>query len=344
MSNIFVNPKIGKASELGISLYEDNNHLEYLPNSTAEEKEIVIRGIYKQVLGNAYVMESERLEVLESQLKLGEIGVRGFISALAKSELYRSRFVDNCPRYRSIELSFKHFLGRAPESYEEMKAHSDILDRGGWEAEVDSYIDSDEYSQAFGEFFVPYYRGYKTQTGKSMVGFSHMFTLLRGPSSSDKNLVRGNYSRLNSSLISKNPSGVIPPSSSTSYGGITDAQKLIANVLKVNKPAITKPVASYPQRAYAQSTILAKQNEQQAKIKELKQQLSELSALANIGSIGLNKWQQNQSSSIAVSATNSANLSAEQEIAELEAKVADAQRLANFAESRLNRWRSKIFS
>ena len=141
-----------------------------------------------------------------------------------------------------------------------------------------------------------------------------------------------------------NCNGVVPPSSSTSYGGITDAQKLIANVLKVNKPAITKPVASYPQRAYAQSTILAKQNEQQAKIKELKQQLSELSALANIGSIGLNKWQQNQSSSIAVSATNSANLSAEQEIAELEAKVADAQRLANFAESRLNRWRSKIFS
>jgi hypothetical protein len=154
------------------------------------------------------------------------------VRQVARSELYRSRFFDNCPRYRAIELNFKHLLGRAPESYEEMSYHSQILDRDGYSAEIDSYIDSDEYINAFGEDIVPYYRGYKTQTGKNIVGFTYLFQLLRGASSSDKNLVMGNRPRLNRSLITHQPSGVTPPSSVGTYGGLTDVNKLLAEVLK----------------------------------------------------------------------------------------------------------------
>jgi hypothetical protein len=73
-----------------------------------------MNSLYKQVLGNAYVMDSERQIISESQFKLGEISVREFIRRLAKSDLYRSRFFESCARYRYIELTFRHLLGRAP--------------------------------------------------------------------------------------------------------------------------------------------------------------------------------------------------------------------------------------
>jgi phycoerythrin-associated linker protein len=203
----------GPASRLGVALYEDTSPVELWPGRSEEEIETVIRATYRQILGNAYVMESERLPVPESQLKRGEISVREFVRQVAKSELYRSRFFDSCPRYRSIELNFKHFLGRAPDSYEEMKAHSAILDEGGFEAEIDSYVDSDEYQSAYGEFTVPYYRGYKSRNGQSMVQFTHMFQLLRGASSSDlKGNLAGTKPRLNGLVIQNTPTAVVPPS------------------------------------------------------------------------------------------------------------------------------------
>lgn len=203
----------GPASQLGVSLFEDTEPVELLPGSSSEEKEIVIRAVYKQVLGNAYVMDSERLSVPESKLKNSEITVREFVRQVGKSDLYRSRFFESCPRYRAIELNFKHFLGRAPDGYDDMKFHSNILDEGSFEADIDSYIDSEEYDSAYGENIVPYYRGYKTQTGKKMVGFTHMFQLLRGASSSDlKGSLSGKSPALNKYVIQETPLAVVPPS------------------------------------------------------------------------------------------------------------------------------------
>ncbi|MDJ0555142.1 MAG: phycobilisome linker polypeptide [Microcoleaceae cyanobacterium MO_207.B10] len=203
----------GPASQLGVGLFEDTKPLELWPTRSSEEAETVILAVYRQVLGNAYVMESERLSVPESQLKNGEISVSEFVRQVGKSELYRSRFFETSPRYRVIELNFKHFLGRAPDGYDEMKLHSNILDEGGFEAEIDSYIDSEEYQAAYGENIVPYYRGYKTQTGKKMVGFTHIFQLLRGASSSDlKGSLSGNSPALNKYVIQETPLAVVPPS------------------------------------------------------------------------------------------------------------------------------------
>jgi len=348
LNNTFISPVITRASELGVGYYEDSDRQELLPNSSVEEKENLIRAIYRQILGNAYVMESERAVIAESQLKRGELSVRDFIRQVAKSDLYCSRFVDNCPRYRSIELNFKHFLGRAPESYAEMQLHSHILDTHGYEIDIDSYLDSDEYQDKYGQNIVPYYCGYKTQTGKSMVGFSHLLKLLRGSSGSDKNLVQGNYSRLNGSLISNVPSSYIPLSTVSSYGGVTDIQKLLANAIKVNLPS---PIAQ--QAAVEKSAELArltlevadqqKGQEQQAKIEQLQQKLAELKPLSDFGSRSLNKWQRMVPSKPEANATPSQVVSPEQEIADLEVQVADAQRLANFADRQLNKWRSKIF-
>ena len=203
----------GPASELGVSLFEETAPIELIPGRSTEEVESVIRAVYRQVLGNAYVMESERAVVPESQFKRGELSVREFVRALAKSEAYRSRFFETCPRYRFIELNFKHLLGRTPTDLEEMRMHSTILDTAGFEAEIDSYLDSDEYQNNYGENFVPYYRGYKSQPGQTMVGFTHMFSLLRGASSSDfKGSLSGKSPALNKNVIQSTPVAIVPPS------------------------------------------------------------------------------------------------------------------------------------
>ncbi|MEL6815825.1 MAG: phycobilisome linker polypeptide, partial [Cyanobacteria bacterium J06598_3] len=165
-------------------------------------------------LGNAYVMERERLTVAESQFKRGELSVRAFVRAVATSELYRDRFFTSCVRYRAIELNFRHLLGRAPLDLAEMRSHSALLDTEGFEAEIDAYLDSDEYQTVFGEDVVPYIRGYQSEACQSMVQFTHTFELVRGASSSSlKGDVAGKSPKLNSLVIQGTPTAVISPAS-----------------------------------------------------------------------------------------------------------------------------------
>jgi phycoerythrin-associated linker protein len=153
---------------------------ELCPNSSALEVQSVIRAVYKQVLGNPHVMESERLVSAESQLSDRTLSLREFVRAVAKSAFYRSRYFEKCAPYRFVELNFKHILGRAPLSQEEISQHIRLCIEEGYDAEIDSYLDSDEYQTAFGENIVPYYRGNTTQIGQKQVGYNRMFTLDRG--------------------------------------------------------------------------------------------------------------------------------------------------------------------
>jgi phycoerythrin-associated linker protein len=204
----------GPASRLGVSLFDSTPPIESVPNSSNEDKETIIRAVYRQVLGNAYVMESERLTVAESQFKRGELSVREFVRQVAKSDLYRSRFFANVPRYRAIELNFRHLLGRTPADLEEMRSHSTILDTQGFEADIDSYLDSDEYQATYGENIVPYIRGWKTEATQNMVQFTHLFEMVRGASSSSlKGNLAGKSPRLNSLVIQSIPTPVVSPAS-----------------------------------------------------------------------------------------------------------------------------------
>jgi phycoerythrin-associated linker protein len=349
MVSTFISPVISRGAQLGLGLHEDVEPVQLYPNDSVGAVEIAIRAVYRQVLGNAYVMESERLTVPESKLKEGRISVREFVRQVAQSALYKSRFFDNCPRYRSIELNFKHLLGRAPDSYDETNSHSQILDSGGYAAEINSYLDSDEYQNKFGENIVPYYCGYKTQTGKNIVGFTHLFQLLRGASSSDKKLTTQDQPRLTSSLINNRPSVVIPPSDNHSYGGVTDINKLLSNVLSLQQQQIPvapkAPVndyARFPQTSY--STELASANPSQ-KIAELRQKLSSLSSFATIGAAETSKWQSTGMSGADSDRTSTSTINAteQQIIADLERQIADAQRLASIGEARLNKWRKRAF-
>ncbi|NER92419.1 MAG: phycobilisome Linker polypeptide [Symploca sp. SIO1B1] len=327
--------------------------MELLPASSEGEVETVIRAVYRQVLGNAHVMESERLSVPESQLKRGEISVREFVRQIAKSTLYRSRFFDNCPRYRSMELNFKHLLGRAPDDYSETFSHSQILDQGGFEAEIDSYLDSDEYQEAFGENIVPYYRGYRTQTGKKLLGFTNTFKLYKSLSTSDKAGVEGIQPRLAKPLMYNNPSGIAP---------VTNIQELIAEALKPQPWKAIKPVEVQPTEA--ESALQRQYQEQEALLETLHKQLAELRPSAAFGEQTLSKWQivkEDPQTAPTYSSPleqlfieESPQLPSEsleqriqeqaQEITNLEAKIADSRRLAAFGEARLGKWQRRSFS
>ncbi|MFL0781689.1 MAG: phycobilisome rod-core linker polypeptide, partial [Prochlorococcus sp.] len=132
----------GPASLLGVERFDSDPPLELIPGDDDAKKEQIITAVYRQVLGNAYVMDSERQGIAESQFKLGEISVRELVRSIAKSDLYRSRFFDTCSRYRYIELAFRHLLGRAPVDFQEMRDHAERLDSKGYDADIDSFLDS----------------------------------------------------------------------------------------------------------------------------------------------------------------------------------------------------------
>jgi phycoerythrin-associated linker protein len=148
---------------------------------TKDDTDVAIRAVYKQVLGNPHVMDSERLVTAESQLRDGSFSVREFVRTVGKSEFYRSRYFEKCAPYRFVELNFMHFLGRPPQSQEEIAAHVRCCIEEGYNAEIDSYVDSDEYQANFGQDTVPFNRGAVTQNGIKQLTFNRMFSLDRGP-------------------------------------------------------------------------------------------------------------------------------------------------------------------
>ncbi len=127
---------------------------------SASEKNEVIRAAYRQVferdITRAY---SQSVSDLDSKVKNGEISTKEYIRRLGKSALYRDQFFLPFINSRAVELAFKHFLGRSPESREEVAKYFAIVSKGGLNALVDALIDSREYSDYFGEETVPYLRG-----------------------------------------------------------------------------------------------------------------------------------------------------------------------------------------
>jgi phycobilisome core-membrane linker protein len=137
---------------------------------TGTEKNDVVKAAYRQVferdITRAY---SQSVSDLDSKVKNGEISVREFVRRLGLSPLYRDQFFLPFINSRAVELAFKHFLGRSPESREEVAAYFAIVSKGGLAALVNALVNSREYSDYFGEETVPYQRGYgqEAQTARN---------------------------------------------------------------------------------------------------------------------------------------------------------------------------------
>ena len=181
--------------------------VELRTNASEDDLQTVISAVYKQVLGNHHLMESQRLSSAESLLRSGDINVRGFVRAVAKSDIYRALFFEASSTYTFIENNFHNLLGRAPEDQSEITEHTVICLRKGYDGEIDSYIDSDEYWQSFGENTVPYLRGQNTEVGAKNVRFNRTLALAGGNASNQA----GNRSKLTADLGNNLPTKIQAP-------------------------------------------------------------------------------------------------------------------------------------
>lgn len=130
------------------------------PGLSILEKQAVIKAAYRQIferdITRAYSLS---ISDLESKVKNGEISMKEFVRRLCKSPLYRKNFFEPYINSRALELAFRHILGRAPSSREEVQKYFATVSSGGLAALVDALVDSKEYGDYFGEETVPYLRG-----------------------------------------------------------------------------------------------------------------------------------------------------------------------------------------
>ena len=172
------------------------------PGDSPDQLAALIRASYKQVMGNPHLMEFERAISAESRFIDGYLSTREFVRALGLSAEYKRRFFETNAPYRFIELNFKHFLGRAPKSQAEISEHTRILADGGYDAEIASYVDCEEYQSTFGEDTVPFAR-ILSENGRSQVAFNRHLKLAEGFAASDT-------VQTSSSLVRSVATGMVP--------------------------------------------------------------------------------------------------------------------------------------
>lgn len=227
--------------------------LTYNPTPTVsggEDKDLICYRVWKQVFGNAYVMESERDEAYdaESMFRAGRIPLREFVRAVALTATYRRRFFECCGPYRAVELNFKHLLGRSPVSQKEVSEHVQRIANDGYEAEINSYIDSLEYEEAFADDFVPYMRFKGTYS--SCEEFNRTCAMYSAPGTTDKSITRRARE-----LGIADPSYVL---SLDGAGHTSNTMTAIASTTATNYISVSKGIPSRPdiELRYERSPLL----------------------------------------------------------------------------------------
>jgi phycoerythrin-associated linker protein len=92
-----------------------------------------------------------------------------------------------------------------------MLHHFTILQEQGYDAEIDSYLDSAEYQERFGEEVVPYLHGWDYNAGQQGLQFSYMLQLARGVGASVRGDALKTQSRLNPAVHADQPMAVVSP-------------------------------------------------------------------------------------------------------------------------------------
>lgn len=238
MATTLVPANLQQAGRLGLDAF-DGTCVELRPDWTETDLQAIFSAAYRQVLGNEYIMKAERLTSAESLLRQGNITVRDFVRAIALSELYKKKFFYPNNNQRFVELNFKHILGRPPHDEAELAYHTRLVEDEGYDAEINSYFESQEYEQKFGDNIVPYYLGFQVIPGSRTVGFSRMFQLYRGYANNDRGQARSQNGRLFSEVARNQASSITQPSSSQKpekvFGGLGNRQQRVYRVEVTNR-------------------------------------------------------------------------------------------------------------
>lgn len=140
-------------------LNEDTPYVYRLEDSaTAAEIRELIWAAYRQVFSEHEILQFNRQIAVETRFANRSITVRDLIRELAKTETFYRLVVSVNNNYRLVEICLKRFLGRAPYNKDEEIAWSIVIATKGFYGFVDALLDSDEYTEAFGDFTVPYQR------------------------------------------------------------------------------------------------------------------------------------------------------------------------------------------
>ncbi|MFM2312208.1 MAG: hypothetical protein RLZZ04_1484 [Cyanobacteriota bacterium] len=147
---------------LGAKVFRLNNQLPGANNQSSvnfaeNSTQAVIRACYRQVFGRD-VYQGQELKVAEIKLENGDITLRDFVRALAKSDTFRNLYWTSLYVVKAVEYIHRRLLGRPTYGRQEINKYFDICSKQGFYALVDAILDSPEYSEAFGEDTVPYER------------------------------------------------------------------------------------------------------------------------------------------------------------------------------------------
>jgi len=156
-------PKVFRYDQRPFSGLTDKTNNSYGVKYSENTSQKVILACYRQVFGRD-VYQRQRLTVGEIKLENGEITVREFVRMLAKSEVFRKLYWTSLYVTKSIEYIHRRLLGRPTYGRQEMNKYFDICSKKGFYALVDAIINTNEYSETFGEDTVPYER-YLTPSG-----------------------------------------------------------------------------------------------------------------------------------------------------------------------------------
>ncbi|QNG28784.1 phycobilisome rod-core linker polypeptide [Synechococcus sp. LTW-R] len=156
-------------------------------NQDRSQADDVLRAAYRQVFGNRYLMELDVQPSIEALFMNGDLTVQGLVTALAQSETYRRLYLETNSPYRFVELNFKHLLGRPPRDQAEVSEHVRRLADQGFEAEIASYIYSDEYLNNFGIDGVPFARTATSVVGESTLAYQRTQAMDPGYAGFDTN-------------------------------------------------------------------------------------------------------------------------------------------------------------
>lgn len=279
------------ASRLGTSPFSNAAPVELRSNATPGDIETVILAVYQQVLGNPHLLKSERLVIAESLLRDRKITVQEFVRQVAKSELYKQKFFYNNFQSRTIELNFKHLLGRAPYDQAEITEHMNLYQSQGFDADIDSYINSSEYQEYFGDDTVPYYRDLVTTgVGQRAVGLPRLLQLYRGYASSDRAQFTGKAPRLVKDIARNTASAVVPMSGGAggfaflpaakgdaSFSAFGGSKAIGARLFRVEVAAISGP--GYPKVRRVNKAVIVPYEELSAHMQRVQRQGGKIASI-----------------------------------------------------------------
>ncbi|MGD1856561.1 MAG: phycobilisome rod-core linker polypeptide [Leptolyngbyaceae cyanobacterium] len=124
----------------------------------AQEIETLILATYRRIFNEQQLLACNRDRFLESQLRSSQISVKEFVRGLLLSDSFRRLNYECSNNYRFVDMCVQRVLGRNVYDQREILAWSIVLATEGIQGFVDALLDSDEYTDNFGDDTVPYQR------------------------------------------------------------------------------------------------------------------------------------------------------------------------------------------